>query len=397
MSEMYSVSEEDIEVNDKEPIAENSQEEVTALPEPPKIPEVPSARPDDAALKFIQNIDPEVLKLCLFEEKLVNISPDGSHVGEFKASVEKTLLEKEELLLVHASSNGNVEGVPMRTNITAYVKSNDLSVVKQEQLELIKVPGHEIEKRTSMELSQETGQLIIRREVTQEGKIRKSGFKIPKEKLPGFVTEGSNVVLERLMIRTCAEDDVFNFVSADANSARLVPSAYCCIPSRKQQIGSKELDVYGIERKLHSVTDVPQTWQSFFLDDGHLSMRIQVGSPVVIVLEKVPRRIEPEIFEPKPVFEKQPLIWEEDMEMNSKFLHRKEELKAGHQTYLRQHPEASALLADFFQFLLLRQPDDVVSFAAEYFASFSNILPDSSPYSHSKTSVVSSTSVKDED
>jgi len=143
----------------------------------------------------------------------------------------------------------------------------------------------------------------------------------------------------------------------------------------------------GIERKLHSVTDVPQTWQSFFLDDGHLSLRIQIGSPVVVTLEKVPRRIEPAVFEPKPVFEKQPLNWEEDMEMHSKFLHRKEELKAGHQTYLRQHPEASALLADFFQFLLLRQPDDVVGFAAEYFASFSNSLPDTSPYSHSKTSI----------
>ena len=345
-----------------------------------------SVKPSELALKFLQDIDPDVLELCLFEDKLVNISPEGNHVGEFKASVEKTEFQKEELLLVQASSNGKIDDIPMRTSITAYIRPKDLSVVKQEHLEFIKIPGQELEKRTEMQLFPETGQLIVKRQVTQGGKIRKSGFKIPKEKLVGFVTEGTNVILERLMIKTCEENEEFRFVSTDSNSARLVPTRYTCIPSRKQQIGSKEMEVYGIERKLHSVADVPQTWQSFFLDDGHLSMRIQIGSPVVITLEKVPRRIEPAVFEPKPVFEKQPLIWEEDMEMKSKFLDRKEELKAGHQTYLRHHPEASALLADFFQFLLLRQPDDVIAFAADYFASFSNIMPDSSPYSHSKTS-----------
>ena len=50
--------------------------------------------------------------------------------------------------------------------------------------------------------------------------------------------------------------------------------------------------------------------------------------------------------------------------------HHQEELRLSHNSYLRQHPEAQALISDFLLFLLLRQPVDVVTFAAEYFGPF---------------------------
>lgn len=58
------------------------------------------------------------------------------------------------------------------------------------------------------------------------------------------------------------------------------------------------------------------------------------------------------------------------------FFSEKEELKADHTLYLRQHPEIRALISDFLQFLLLRKPDDVFQFAREYFLPFG---PDHSP------------------
>lgn len=58
------------------------------------------------------------------------------------------------------------------------------------------------------------------------------------------------------------------------------------------------------------------------------------------------------------------------------FFSKKEELKADHTSYLRQHPEIRALISDFLQFLLLRKPDDVFQFAKEYFLPFA---PDHSP------------------
>ena len=60
-----------------------------------------------------------------------------------------------------------------------------------------------------------------------------------------------------------------------------------------------------------------------------------------------------------------------------------EELKGDHATYMRHHPELKALLADFLQFLLLRKPEDVVAFAADYFASFSPTTKIGSSYATS--------------
>lgn len=55
--------------------------------------------------------------------------------------------------------------------------------------------------------------------------------------------------------------------------------------------------------------------------------------------------------------------------------HHQEELRISHDSYLRQHPEAQALISDFLLFLLLRQPVDVVTFAAEYFGPFAKRRP----------------------
>lgn len=115
------------------------------------------------------------------------------------------------------------------------------------------------------------------------------------------------------------------------------------------------------------------------LHTRHLAKRIQVGSPGCCIITKMPiLRMDDEI-EPQPVFEKKPLVWEEDLELYSKFLERKEELRLSHTRYLGLHPEAQAVVSDFLLFLLLRQPQDVVTFAAEYFGPFAANRPPTPP------------------
>ncbi|XP_076807456.1 ciliogenesis-associated TTC17-interacting protein-like [Clavelina lepadiformis] len=351
---------------------------------------VESTRSDDddvvkageSAINFLQNIDQEELLMCIFKDDLVTVSEDGKSIGEFVASVEKATKSGEICFLVHASSQGKVEDIPMGTSLQTYLNSKDLSLVYQEHYEYVRVPGHELEKRTEMDIDRETGQLTVKRQVTQGDEIRKSTHRFPKEHLIGFITEGSNLLLQRLLVR-CGIHEEMDFVTLDSESGHIVPMTYKPLPERKQQVGKKELTVSGIERCVVSNADLPYTWQSYFMEDGHLTMRVQVGSPAIVTLEKVPRMVEREESEEKPIFGKQPLVWEQDMEMNSRFLQRKEELVAGHERYLREHPEATALLADFFQFLLLRRPRDVVGFAADFFSTFSNSLPEASPYKHS--------------
>ena len=50
-----------------------------------------------------------------------------------------------------------------------------------------------------------------------------------------------------------------------------------------------------------------------------------------------------------PDFGKGVLHWEDDIEMLSQFLDRKEELKEDHVNYMKRHPELKAILGDFLQ------------------------------------------------
>ncbi|CAB1318676.1 unnamed protein product [Coregonus sp. 'balchen'] len=77
-----------------------------------------------------------------------------------------------------------------------------------------------------------------------------------------------------------------------------------------------------------------------------------------------------ELRDDKPVFEKRRLMWEENMQMHSKFLDRKEELKAEH-----AYPELHAMMADLLRLLLLLKPSGVFLFARKDFSPFPSCRP----------------------
>lgn len=64
------------------------------------------------------------------------------------------------------------------------------------------------------------------------------------------------------------------------------------------------------------------------------------------------------------------LPWQEDLQMFSQYLDRKEQLEREHKEYMSAHPELRAILADFLQSLLIHKPDDVYQFARDTFAPF---------------------------
>ncbi|XP_051786984.1 ciliogenesis-associated TTC17-interacting protein-like isoform X2 [Erpetoichthys calabaricus] len=76
--------------------------------------------------------------------------------------------------------------------------------------------------------------------------------------------------------------------------------------------------------------------------------------------------------ERKPTFEKESLVWVEDLQVYSRFLDIKELLTASHLTYFKHHPELKALIQDFLLYLLLRKPEDIFTFAADFFVQFSS-------------------------
>ncbi|XP_069703648.1 uncharacterized protein [Periplaneta americana] len=63
-------------------------------------------------------------------------------------------------------------------------------------------------------------------------------------------------------------------------------------------------------------------------------------------------------------------VWEDDMELASKYLDCETQHRASHRSYLADHPEVRALLKDFMQATLLLKPSNVLSFATDFFGRF---------------------------
>lgn len=229
-----------------------------------------------------------------------------------------------------------------------------------------------------MSLLKQSDQLAMTRSM-KEGEEVKTGVSFfPWNSITGFVSEAANLVLLRVMARRQKVPQNARFLALDTEG-KLCYSTYQALGFQTIQVGYQQSEVFIVEHTVHSNEGIPMSWQFYMLRDGHLAKRIQVGAPGFCIITKMPILRTDDETEPQPVFEKKPLVWEEDLELYSRFLDRKEELRLSHTRYLRLHPEAEALVSDFLLFLLLRQPQDVVTFAAEYFGPFAANLPPTPP------------------
>ncbi|XP_046778099.1 ciliogenesis-associated TTC17-interacting protein isoform X3 [Gallus gallus] len=273
----------------------------------------------EAAAKFLNHIGPEELESCLFEETLALVAAGGRPQGHLWVTARHAPYEQEgqqvrSCLLLQAGSKGLLDGVPYSCRLTGYV-SMQLETLEQEQHERLEFGAHPTERKIHM-VQHPHGMTVT--VTTREGE-RSLGV-------------------------------------------------------QQQPVGSTQVEVLVVERALHAAQGIPMVWYHSLLPSGHLARRVQVGCPVVAVLQDA-LALSSTGAEPQPLFPKQLLDWEEDAQLCSWFLDRKEELRASHSTYVQQHPELFALLADFLQALLLRQPQNPILFAAEFFAPFARRQP----------------------
>ncbi|XP_045337184.1 ciliogenesis-associated TTC17-interacting protein isoform X3 [Leopardus geoffroyi] len=299
------------------------------------------------AIHFLNNLQQEELQMLLFSETLAMVSDTGEPQGELTIEVQRGKYKDEfgvmsHCLLVHAFSQGFVDKMLCGISLLGYL-SWDLHIMEQHTQEFIKE---------------------VKTEVTF----------FPWSSTVGFVSEAANLLLLRVMAWRQLVPSNARFLALDTEG-KLCYSTYQALGIQTIQVGHQEVDVFIVEQTVHSDEGIPGSCQFYLLSDGHLAKRIQVGSPGCCMITKMPVLRDKDEIEPAPVFEKKPLVWEEDMELYSRFLGRKEELRVSHNSYLRQHPEAQALISDFLLFLLLRRPADVVTFAAEYFGPFAKRNP----------------------
>ncbi|XP_044074962.1 ciliogenesis-associated TTC17-interacting protein [Siniperca chuatsi] len=319
----------------------------------------------DEAITFMSSIEPAELQKCVFPDSLVTVSEGGRDLGKFSVTVEFARRLQQPCLLLHAQSQGAIDDSPCGTTVTAYL-TTDLEVLEEDYREYIKLEGHSLDKRC--QLVQHDRQMVIDKVTTVGEEVTKESVSYPMSVLRGLVTEGSNLLLMRLIALRKKLPEHMTFISFN-QGLRIIHTTFSELGLKQLEVGDETVEVFGVERIVHSMEDSPTTWQCYFLADGHLASRVQVGSPVTMRLLQLPSQLE------KGLEKKIPLVWEEDMQMQSKLLDRKEELKADHASYLRHHPEVRALISDFLQFLLLRKPDDVFQFAREYFLPFASHRP----------------------
>lgn len=318
----------------------------------------------EEARTFVSSIEPAELQRCVFPDCLVTVSEGGRDLGKFTVTVEFARRGQQPCLLLHAQSQGAIDDSPCGTTVTAYL-STDLEVLEEDYHEYVKLEDHSLDKRCHM--VQLDGQMVIDKVTTVGEDVTKESISYPMSALRGLVTEGSNLLLMRLFALRKKVPEHMTFISFD-QGLHITQTSFSELGLKQLEVGVEMMEVFGVERIVHSAENSPITWQCYFLADGHMASRVQVGSPVTMRLLQLPSQLEKGS-------EKVPLAWEEDIQMRSEFLDRKEELKADHASYLRKHPEIRALISDFLQFLLLRKPDDIFQFAKEYFLPFASCHP----------------------
>ncbi|XP_055487092.1 ciliogenesis-associated TTC17-interacting protein isoform X15 [Leucoraja erinacea] len=343
-------------------------------PPPPPPPSLPKASPE--AIDFLASITTDELSLTHFTDSLVTISDTGKELGEFTISFHPIICEGLPGIKVTANSHGSIDNIPCGTSISARI-SGALATAELQHQEYIKLKEHSLTKKTDMKKTLDG--YFMTREVTVGESVKSETMNFSLGDLKGFVSEASNLVLLRIMAQRNHVPDNMVFLAFDSEM-QLSTSTYLNLGPKMLTVGKSEVEVRSIQRTIHSDVNSPMSWQCSFLPDGHLTSRVQVGSPITMKLQQLPHIRETDVIDPKPVFEKKPLDWEEDMQLYFKFIDRTEELKAEYNSYIRHHPELKCIMADFLEFLLLRKPQDVVTFAAEYFASFSAFQAEQSPF-----------------
>ncbi|XP_057712542.1 ciliogenesis-associated TTC17-interacting protein isoform X1 [Corythoichthys intestinalis] len=361
--------------------------------------DVSEIRASEEAIMFINGIDPIELPKCVFEDSLVTISEGGRDLGSFYVSVEFARRACRPCMLLHAQSQGAIDNSPCGTTVTAYLTA-DLEVLEEEHHEYVKLSDHILDKRCHM--VQHDGEMKINKVTTVGNEVTTESVSYSMSALRGLVTEGSNFLLMRIIALRKKIPEHMTLISFD-QKLQIARTTFRGLEEKLMEIDGETVEVFGVERTVHWLDEDPTTWQCYFLSDGHLASRLQVGSPITMRLLQLPSQKEEGtstaiVYTNSSIklalfmfcvyslfvfsaYEKIPLVWEEDIQMRSKFLDRKEELKADHASYLKANPEIRALISDFLQFLLLKKPDDVFQFAREYFFPFtSDTNLDTSPH-----------------
>jgi hypothetical protein len=323
------------------------------------------------SLTYLHSLTADDLMPVCFSESLDTFAGTDQKVGHYKVFIGPVNYQGEESVFVNASSKGVIDGVPCGTTISAYLSMSG-KLLEQKHEEFVTLDSHPIHRQTV--ITCKDNHYSIESSVQHSEEIKHSSVTYSCEDMASVIPEGSNLLLQRLIAVKGLPTEGLELHALNADMS-ICSVFYRSLGSKVVRVGDKELEVIGIERSLNCSTAHPITWHSYFTRDGHLVERTQVGCTINMRLTELTLTTDDEDDKCRSKQTQQYVVksleWESDLQLNSKFLDRKDELTADHYCYMRKHPELNDIVADFLQFLLFRRPtDNVVAVAKDYFSAF---------------------------
>ncbi|CAH8530812.1 unnamed protein product [Schistosoma intercalatum] len=270
------------------------------------------------AQQFLQNLEAEKLETVVFDDVLVCYSNNNKGVGSYECRVTNKDLDMKRLL-VKTSIRTMLGEIHSTTTLEAHITSS-LETISQTKLETIVTNGSVVERKSTIELVENVYEIGCTESVN--GEIKFSTKKnLAQSNVLGLIAEGSDLIFQRILVKS-AFSVPFEVIGLDTNY-NLATVSYINLGERNVFVGNSEISVRGIQRTVHSQKALPSSWQTYFMQDGHMILRIQVGSPITIKANAIPELFKKETYLPKPVVTKVSLNWEDDLELYSRFLDRK--------------------------------------------------------------------------
>ncbi|CAH8548955.1 unnamed protein product [Heterobilharzia americana] len=193
--------------------------------------------------------------------------------------------------LVKASSSTVLGEIHSTTKLEAHITFS-LETVSQSKIETIMINGKVMEKTFSIKLVDNVYEISTTESVN--GEMKSSTKKqLLKSTMFGFITEGADIIFQRMVVKLSSIPLEVIGLDPDYNLATV---SYVSLGERNIFVGDSEVAVKGIQRTVHSKSSLPSSWQTYFMDDGHLILRMQVGSPITIKVDKIPERFKIGLF-----------------------------------------------------------------------------------------------------
>ncbi|XP_065827221.1 ciliogenesis-associated TTC17-interacting protein-like [Oscarella lobularis] len=290
-------------------------------------------------------------------------------------SVEITMTSRQDENCYYVSMNvDDLSLETSRVNVKACFSSS-LQLL-EEEYKLV-CPDRSIQLDTK--LADDGKQYSLNRTLTKGQETVISGLSVPSD--INLITSTGCFLLQRLLCLATPERTnlqwPLEFSSIDYETGT---ACQCLLAADKLNPDS---DIIGTSRTVYRQDESCVTWLTQFNADGRIQKLNSVWSPPTTPISALIRdKVDGNSDEPATsdislattdvMALPGSLKWEDDMAMYSLYLDRKEELRDSHEDYMKKHPELKAMMADFMQFLLLRKPDDVCEFAADFFAAYSS-------------------------